>query len=149
MKKRIDVSEVTIGMYVSELDRPWLETPFLFQGFEVLTESDIRELKQYCKYVFIDIERSFDLETSAALRDITKKQEIAKRPAEEKTAETPEIKIKEVELAYRPNAKALEFEILKKHAAPAQKQAYVDQTSLEQEVQKIRKTYDYAKETVQ
>ncbi|MEE8263181.1 MAG: DUF3391 domain-containing protein, partial [Gammaproteobacteria bacterium] len=32
MKKRVDVRDLSLGMYVAELDRPWLETPFLFQG---------------------------------------------------------------------------------------------------------------------
>jgi len=28
----IPTNELSIGMYVAGLDRPWLETPFLFQG---------------------------------------------------------------------------------------------------------------------
>jgi HD-GYP domain-containing protein (c-di-GMP phosphodiesterase class II) len=43
-----------IGMYVIELDRPWLETEFLFQGFEIKTEEDIEALKAQCNYVYID-----------------------------------------------------------------------------------------------
>ena len=31
--RKIDVDGLRVGMYVSQLDRPWLETPFLFQGF--------------------------------------------------------------------------------------------------------------------
>ena len=45
-------------MYVSDLDRPWLETPFLFQGFYIRTESEIEELRRYCDTVQIDIEQS-------------------------------------------------------------------------------------------
>ena len=45
-------------MYVSELDRPWLETPFLFQGFYIRTESEIQELRRFCNVVEIDIEQS-------------------------------------------------------------------------------------------
>ena len=44
-------------MYVSRLDRPWLETPFLFQGFEIRDQSEVAELQRHCRYVFIDIER--------------------------------------------------------------------------------------------
>ncbi|OGT22068.1 MAG: hypothetical protein A2V90_09825 [Gammaproteobacteria bacterium RBG_16_57_12] len=43
-------------MYVSSLDRPWLETPFLFQGFPVKSQEDIDQLRRYCKFVYIDIE---------------------------------------------------------------------------------------------
>lgn len=41
-------------MYVSELDRPWIETPFLFQGFPVENEDQIAELQSVCKYVYVD-----------------------------------------------------------------------------------------------
>lgn len=41
-------------MYVARLDRPWLETPFLFQGFPITTTADIEKLKQYCEYVYVD-----------------------------------------------------------------------------------------------
>lgn len=47
-------SELTLGMYVSKLDRPWLETPFLFQGFPITTSDDIDKLQEYCKYVYVD-----------------------------------------------------------------------------------------------
>ena len=33
-RTKIDAEKLAVGMYVSQLDRPWLETPFLFQGFE-------------------------------------------------------------------------------------------------------------------
>ncbi len=32
---QISVNDLNIGMYVTELDRPWLDTPFMFQGFEL------------------------------------------------------------------------------------------------------------------
>lgn len=48
------VSQLVIGMYVVELDRPWLETPFLFQGFELKTEAQIQSVKNFCNYVYID-----------------------------------------------------------------------------------------------
>jgi HD-GYP domain-containing protein (c-di-GMP phosphodiesterase class II) len=45
-------------MYVSQLDRPWLETPFLFQGFFIRNNNEIEELRRYCDFVEIDIEES-------------------------------------------------------------------------------------------
>lgn len=45
-------------MYVSELDRPWVETPFLFQGFTVQNDQDILDLRTHCEYVFVDAEKS-------------------------------------------------------------------------------------------
>src|SRR6266540_4771426 len=45
-------------MYVAELDRPWTDTPFMFQGFMLSTQQQLDALKKYCLTVFIDVERS-------------------------------------------------------------------------------------------
>lgn len=44
-------------MFVARLDRPWTETPFMFQGFVLSSEKQIEALKKYCKTVFIDPEK--------------------------------------------------------------------------------------------
>ena len=44
-------------MYVSELDRPWTSTRFLFQGFEIVDEATLQELKETCEFVYIDTEK--------------------------------------------------------------------------------------------
>ncbi|HSM31868.1 MAG TPA: DUF3391 domain-containing protein, partial [Woeseiaceae bacterium] len=44
-------------MYVSRLDRPWLETPFIFQGFEIREQAEIDMLQRYCSVVYIDAEK--------------------------------------------------------------------------------------------
>lgn len=54
-KTKIPVAELRVGMYVCELDRPWTESPFLFQGFELKTEADVRAVREVCRYVYIDI----------------------------------------------------------------------------------------------
>ena len=43
-------------MYVSELDRPWIESRFLFQGFTIATQEELDELRGLCKYVYIETE---------------------------------------------------------------------------------------------
>ena len=58
MKKIIPVSELRFGMHIAELDRPWTDTPFRFQGFVLSTEQQLEALKKYCKTVFVDPERS-------------------------------------------------------------------------------------------
>lgn len=45
-------------MYVSALDRPWLETPFLFQGFLIRDQEEIGELRRRCEHVYVDPEES-------------------------------------------------------------------------------------------
>lgn len=51
--KRITADELEIGMYVSRLDRPWRETPFLFQGFHIAEAAEIKEIKEQTRYVYI------------------------------------------------------------------------------------------------
>ncbi len=51
---RTPVSELRIGMHVVRLDRPWLETSFLMQGFVIQDDNDIRALQAQCEYVFIE-----------------------------------------------------------------------------------------------
>lgn len=65
MRKKIPVSAIKIGMYILELDRPWIETSFLFQGFEVMDDEDITKLTKHCEYVFIDTEQGLDIDVSA------------------------------------------------------------------------------------
>lgn len=51
---KIHVSELKVGMFVSQLDRPWLETPFLMQGFVIESLDDIHTIAQYSEHVWID-----------------------------------------------------------------------------------------------
>ena len=50
---QVPAAKVEIGMFVAELDRPWIETPFLLQGFEVRSRSQIRTLMNHCQYVYV------------------------------------------------------------------------------------------------
>lgn len=52
--RKIPVSELKIGMFVSKLDREWLDTPFLLQGFVVETEEDIDVVAEYCEFIWVD-----------------------------------------------------------------------------------------------
>lgn len=54
MRKKIEIADLRPGMYVSELDRPWTDTPFVFQGFTVDSGDQIEELRRYCDYVLVD-----------------------------------------------------------------------------------------------
>ena len=61
MKFEVSVDELQFGVYIAELDRPWTETPFVFQGFELKTEEELQTLRKYCKKVFIDVQKGLDL----------------------------------------------------------------------------------------
>jgi HD-GYP domain-containing protein (c-di-GMP phosphodiesterase class II) len=61
MKKQVSVQELQFGMFIAELDRPWTETPFVFQGFVLSNEQQRETLKKFCKKVQIDTEKGADL----------------------------------------------------------------------------------------
>lgn len=58
--QKLDVKDLKLGMYVCELDRPWTDTPFIFQGFFLDSEEQIAELRKLCDYVVIDLLRQRD-----------------------------------------------------------------------------------------
>jgi len=49
MKKEVPVEKLEFGVFISELDRPWTETPFMYQGFILSDEKQLEALKKYCK----------------------------------------------------------------------------------------------------
>jgi len=55
--REIPVDQLTFGAYISRLDRPWTETPFVFQGFVLKSDKQLDVLKKYCKHVFVDPEK--------------------------------------------------------------------------------------------
>lgn len=51
---RIHVLGLQPGMYVSRLDIPWAESPYLVHGFKLQGAEDIRKLQGVCSHVYID-----------------------------------------------------------------------------------------------
>ncbi|MBL4850915.1 MAG: HD-GYP domain-containing protein [Gammaproteobacteria bacterium] len=62
MEKYIEVGQIELGMYVVRLDRPWLETPFMTQGFPVLSKKLIADIAHYCDHVYINTDEGIDLD---------------------------------------------------------------------------------------
>jgi HD-GYP domain-containing protein (c-di-GMP phosphodiesterase class II) len=58
LEKPLSVDELAVGMFVCALDRPWLDTPFLVQGFLIEDEETLAQLRQTCRQVTIDLNRS-------------------------------------------------------------------------------------------
>lgn len=81
----IPVEALCKGLYVAELDCPWTDTPFLFQGFELNQDTDLTILRQYCSEVSIDRQRS----RHDALRTMAKRLEQHAKPAATANANTP------------------------------------------------------------
>jgi len=55
---KLRVSDLRVGMFVCEIDRPWSETPFPPTGFALRNDADIEEAKRHCDYVYIDLGRT-------------------------------------------------------------------------------------------
>jgi HD-GYP domain-containing protein (c-di-GMP phosphodiesterase class II) len=68
------------GIYVSRLDRPWTETPFLFQGFEIESDEELETLRRLCKVVYVEVSVAEAEELRSAAR---------KKPASESKQDEP------------------------------------------------------------
>ena len=51
---KVHTENLKPGMYISQLDRPWLDTPFLVQGFYVKNQKDIDIIGNICDFVYVN-----------------------------------------------------------------------------------------------
>ncbi|GAB1256547.1 HD-GYP domain-containing protein [Aurantivibrio plasticivorans] len=85
-KEKVDVGYLAVGMYVCELDRPWLETPFLMQGFLIESKEEIEALSRYCDYVYVDVAKGkLDVSVVHSIRSFHKDLKTSKKPSPGKT----------------------------------------------------------------
>lgn len=54
----IAATDACVGMFVAELDRPWIGTPFLLQGFVIEDDATLDQLRALCRFIYIDRSRS-------------------------------------------------------------------------------------------
>jgi HD-GYP domain-containing protein (c-di-GMP phosphodiesterase class II) len=79
MREQVPVEKLAVGMFVAELDRPWLGTPFLIQGFVIESHEQIEEFRRLCQHVFV--ERTLSLGDQYAPDPVEKKEApVRKRP---------------------------------------------------------------------
>jgi putative nucleotidyltransferase with HDIG domain len=78
---KLPVASLRPGLYVAALDRPWLETPFLFQGFAIQASDEVRTLREYCDFVYVDAEQSDPRELQVARREAEQATARSARPA--------------------------------------------------------------------
>jgi len=57
-RMRVESNHLEVGMYVCELDRPWLNSPFMFQGFRLETDAQLAKVRKVCDFVYVDQTRS-------------------------------------------------------------------------------------------
>ena len=58
MESKVNAKDLKVGMFVADLDRPWIDTPFLLQGFLIEDEQQIRQIQRHCEFVVVDMARS-------------------------------------------------------------------------------------------
>lgn len=58
MKEIVAASDLRPGLFVCELDRPWLDSPFLMQGFLIEDDEVLAQLQSLCRFVYVDRTRS-------------------------------------------------------------------------------------------
>jgi len=131
MMIKVDTQDLKIGMYVCELDRPWRETPFLFQGFEIRTDEELKTLQQYCRTVFITTPEHDQLSPDARIV-----QTNAFRPLPQ--AAPP-----------RQTSGLLDQAMLKINNHPGARPIYADQTTIEEEIELVKESYAEAREAIQ
>lgn len=76
----LPIEAVTVGMYVTDIDRPWLDTPFVMEGFLVRTEREILALRQHTRLAYVDLQRSSE-SVAAAIRAAALDRKKAREPA--------------------------------------------------------------------
>ncbi|MEQ9564940.1 MAG: DUF3391 domain-containing protein, partial [Pseudomonadales bacterium] len=79
-KVKVDVLDLKVGLYVSALDRPWSQTSFPLQGFQIRSHRELSALKAVCQYVYIDSEKS-NFENDAVRQQILNSGSPDKRDA--------------------------------------------------------------------
>lgn len=53
-RERVDVADLRVGMFVVELDKPWEESGFMFQGVELKSPADVLAVQKECSFVWVD-----------------------------------------------------------------------------------------------
>jgi hypothetical protein len=61
MDIKVNVGSLKKGMYVSNLDRPWIDTPFMLEGMLIKSDEEINTLLKYCTYVYVDTNKSINI----------------------------------------------------------------------------------------
>ena len=61
-------NELKVGMYVRELDRPWEDTPFMFQGFLIDNIDLLHNVQEEAEYVCVESEKLVTIPADSAHR---------------------------------------------------------------------------------
>ena len=90
MNTKISSNKLMAGMYVADLDRPWVGTPFWLQGFLIESDEHLMQLQQYCKFVMVDPALSTPNVQAAISANKVKPDENKPAPAAPSDEESPD-----------------------------------------------------------
>lgn len=135
--KKIDVKSLAQGMYISRLDRPWLETSYPIEGFYIQNIADIQNLSALCHFVYIDIDLSKLHLDISQLDNSLSLSCLSIQPVEKEQAVIPE----------KTAARKLQSPIQKKQSLRRDNFLYVDKIPFEKEFKTARKLYETLTQT--
>jgi putative nucleotidyltransferase with HDIG domain len=129
----VTVDQLELGMRVVRLDRPWIETDFLMQGFIIQDQSDIDALVRQCDSVYIE-----------AIYETVAKPERREAPkglfARRRSAPPP------VKVAVQPAGSLKKARVAR--PAAGEKVTYINKINTERELPAARNAYSSAKTVV-
>ena len=64
----VHCNQLKLGMYVVELDKPWEDSPFMFQGFFLDSPQLIEQVQQESQYVLVHQQKSTKINRSSPVR---------------------------------------------------------------------------------
>jgi HD-GYP domain-containing protein (c-di-GMP phosphodiesterase class II) len=78
--KKTSVDNLTIGMYVAQLDKDWEETEYAVQGFYLRSRQGIERLARECVFVYVDPRRYDSSLTDVKLQVISRVRKTPDEP---------------------------------------------------------------------
>lgn len=110
MQSKVFSSELKTGMFVSSLDRPWIDTPFMLQGFLIENDDDIKLLRQYCEFVQVDWDMSTLPPPSVVLQQqVLKAQTSAPRQTQSSVTQTVALTPKPASVSEKNDSSVSEY----------------------------------------
>lgn len=94
-QKKIAVHDLEVGMFVSDLDRPWHQTPFPIQGFPIRSQEDVRALASHCKWVMVDVAEARGANESAQQSRVSFGRQSSRRGQGREVLQLPPLNIRE------------------------------------------------------
>jgi len=82
MLQKKSAKDLKVGMFVADLDRPWMDTPFLLQGFKLDTTDQVTQVQAHCQWAMVDPLRSVgpEFEQKAKKKEVPPKRNLGEDP---------------------------------------------------------------------